>query len=575
MFLWVATTAPSLAEARRVLLLESFGREFSPYAEFTTNLRVELARQSPDPVDFYEVSLASARRSERELDAPFSLYISSLFADQKLALIVTIGAPAVRFVQRHRQDLFGSTPMILTGVDERRVESFGITSNDTSVTFRSDLPALISNIFHVLPDTKTIAVLVGSSPNDQFWLNTMRSEFQVFAGRAEFRWIHSSFDDMRLSVARLPPKSAVFYSTVTVDSRGEPVESTAALESLHAIGTAPLFGVFDYQVGSGVVGGPVISLTELAREAASAAVRILGGDSPSKVKITALEQSGPIYDARELERWGISEKILPAGSIIRFRVPSIWDSYRIYVASASIFFFLESFLIVALLLANRRRRIAEEQAQALTGRLITTQEEERARLARELHDDVTQRLASLAIETGRGERQTQDMSARSVLRAVQDKIARLSEDVHVLSYQLHPSVLHDLGLAEAISAECERQGRLSGISIEMDARDIPEKLPRETALGLFRVAQESLRNITRHARATQADIALETVGGGVQLTIRDDGIGFDPARSRSNPTLGLESMRQRISLLGGRLEIKSYLGKGTVISAWVPIREPE
>ena len=583
---WIRFVATSLicfsviggasAETRQVVLLDSFGREFSPYAEFIMKLRAELARQSREPIDFYEVSLASARHSESARDDPFVAYIKALFADRRLDLVITVGAPAVRLVQRHRQDIFTSTPMLLTGVEQRRLEDFGIGSNDAVVSFKSNFTAIVSDILRILPETRRIAILVGSSANDQYWFEVMRRELGVFESRTEFIWlVNLSFDQIKREVVRLPEKSAVLFSTITVDAQGASVEGIDALEELHTISNAPIFGLFDFQVGKGAVGGPVISLTDLARNAASAAVRILGGETPSGVTSVPLEQSHAVYDWRELNRLGIREQALTPNSIIRFREPSIWDQYRWYFVTALMFFALESALVIAFLILSRRRQIAEREARALSGRLISGQEEERARLARELHDDVTQRLASLAIETSREERRTKDDSGRSVLRAIREGLVRLSEDVHGLAYQLHPSVLYDLGLAEAINSECERQSRLSGIPIRMDARNIPEKLPKAVALALFRVGQEAVRNVVRHARATRADVALHATAGGLQLTIRDNGVGFQATRPRTQASLGLDSMRQRISLVGGRIKIKSYPGKGTVVSAWAPIGEGE
>jgi signal transduction histidine kinase len=212
----------------------------------------------------------------------------------------------------------------------------------------------------------------------------------------------------------------------------------------------------------------------------------------------------------------------------------------------------------------------------LSAQLINAQENERARLAAALHDDVSQRLALLAIEAALKERGLGDAAAgREALRAMRDDLTRISEDVHSLSYALHPAVLQDLGLAEALKAECDRFSRLEGIPVRFKADGAPDHLPPEVALGLFRVAQEALRNIARHARAKSAIVSVQYEEDALRLSVQDDGVGFDPAQPVRAPSLGHASMRQRMRLLHGELEIDSAPGHGTMILAWAPLRGEE
>jgi len=182
-----------------------------------------------------------------------------------------------------------------------------------------------------------------------------------------------------------------------------------------------------------------------------------------------------------------------------------------------------------------KRRQAEEAARELSGRLINAQEEERSRLARELHDDVTQRLALLAIDAGRGERNLPSAAGGTAMRAMRESLIRLSEDVHALAYRLHPSILEDLGLIEALKTECERFGRVASIPVDLKAQEVPDPLPHAVALCLYRIAQEALRNVGRHARASAVQVSLRCLDGGVQLAVRDNGAGFDPAQQRDRP----------------------------------------
>jgi signal transduction histidine kinase len=232
---------------------------------------------------------------------------------------------------------------------------------------------------------------------------------------------------------------------------------------------------------------------------------------------------------------------------------------------------LQGYLCLTRDITETRR--VEAALRNLSGRLISAHEEERARLARELHDDVTQRLARLAIDAGRVERGANGVSPAETMRSVRDGLVRLSEDIHALSYRLHPAVLVDLGLAEAMKAECERFSRQESVVADVDLQELSPVVPLETALCLFRVTQEALRNVARHARARTVKVSLRALDGGLQLAVRDDGAGFAPALQRERPSLGLASMGERVRLLEGELDIESAPGQGTTILVWVPLKK--
>ena len=214
----------------------------------------------------------------------------------------------------------------------------------------------------------------------------------------------------------------------------------------------------------------------------------------------------------------------------------------------------------------------EDELRDLSRRLIRAHEEERALLARELHDDVTQRLALLAIEVGRAELAAPEGSHTEAMRSVREGLVGLSEDIHSLAYQLHPSVLEELGLAEALRAECERLVRQGQVDVSLELDPLPAVVGRDAALCLFRVAQGALNNVTRHAGGRAASVTLRQMDGGLLLAVRDDGVGFDPASPGTGGSLGLASMRERVRLVNGTLDIESAPGRGTAIIAWVPVK---
>jgi len=222
------------------------------------------------------------------------------------------------------------------------------------------------------------------------------------------------------------------------------------------------------------------------------------------------------------------------------------------------------------------RKLAEEALSTVSRKLIEAHEEESTRIARELHDDVNQRLACLAVRLD-GLRESTPASAPEVQReisAVSREIAELVSDIQALSHGLHSSKLELLGLNAAATGVCEEVSRRHGVNIVMHFENIPSKLPREISLCLYRVLQEALQNVVKHSVSRHADVFLHARTNNINLTVTDSGAGFDPAEAMRGRGLGLTSMSERLKVVGGHLSIQSQRGRGTMIQAIVPLRRP-
>lgn len=216
-------------------------------------------------------------------------------------------------------------------------------------------------------------------------------------------------------------------------------------------------------------------------------------------------------------------------------------------------------------------KIAEEALTSWSGRLMEAQDDERKRIAREIHDDYQQRLAMIAIaleetaETCSGEACTR-------LRDLWDGVSELGADLHSLSHRLHSSTLERLGLVAGIKAFCEEFSDLQEIAVGFVHQNVPTGIPSSTALCLFRIVQEGLRNAKRHSGADKAEVRLELFGDDLQLTISDHGRGFDPHVASSDGGIGIRSMEERLRLLGGKMQIRSRPMQGTTVIASLPLR---
>jgi signal transduction histidine kinase len=226
--------------------------------------------------------------------------------------------------------------------------------------------------------------------------------------------------------------------------------------------------------------------------------------------------------------------------------------------------------------ALEQERTANE-IRDLAGRLINAQEDERRRIARELHDDFSQRLALLSVEmdlaaAGKG---GNGQAAEPRLNEIAARVNELSVDVHRMAYELHPAKLDQLGLATAARSFCREAALQSGLRIDFEAGDVPRDLPPDLALCFYRILQESLQNVVRHSETKEARVRLKTIHDRIQLTVEDAGRGFDVAQRRREGGLGLSSMEERVRLVKGTLTVRSAPGQGTWIevNARLPARK--
>jgi|GEM_PF-1500868 len=226
--------------------------------------------------------------------------------------------------------------------------------------------------------------------------------------------------------------------------------------------------------------------------------------------------------------------------------------------------------------AEWRLRESREEARHLAGQVLNAQEDERRRLAREIHDDITQRLAGLAMlawSTLQGLQRSGESSASVQMNELAMALEHLANDVQALSRELHPAALEALGLVDALRTECRNFSLRTGFAIEFDcAGDVPE-LGRERSLSAYRIVQEALRNARNHSGSESAIVSIRGSRSGVDIEVRDFGRGFESANRFAGPGIGLASMRERARLAGAQLQIESLLGEGTCISVALPLAD--
>ena len=396
-----ASACAAEPDPKRIMILHSVGREFRPWNEYARAIRAELDRQSRWPLDVQEHSLVAARSDDPNPEPPFLDYLRALYASHPPDLVIGVGAPAASFIQRHRQQLFPASPALFTAIEARRVRYSSMTDNDTVVAVTHRFLVLFESFLKISPQTKTIAIVNGDSPNERFWRGEMERELKPLEGRVEIRWYDKlSYEDALKQLAALPPHAAIFWYQMVADAAGVAHEGDRALTRLYSVANAPIFTHDDSFFGREIIGGPMHSALGSSRTAVGVAIRILGGEKPGDIKTPPSEFAEPRYDWRELQRWGISEALLPPGGQVYFREPSGWEKYRWQIAFVCAIVVLQATLIMILLHERRRRQLAEFEARQRIAQLAhvnryTLAGELTASIAHELN----QPLGSILVNT--------------------------------------------------------------------------------------------------------------------------------------------------------------------------------
>jgi signal transduction histidine kinase len=426
-------------------------------------------------------------------------------------------------------------------------------------------------------------VVTGAHDRDKLFERRARAQLRSFESRLAITYLSGlPTPELKTRLSRLPDQSIVYYLLVNRDGAGAYFHPLEYLQDIAPVVNAPIYSWVDSGMGHGIVGGSLKSQEKQMEAVAELALRVLGGESADRIAPTSPDLHVNQVDWRQLRRWGIPESRVPAGTLVMFKAPTAWERYKVYVLVALTLVIAETALVTVLLLQRARRRQAEQQVLAsqaklrtsydrirtLYSRLLKAEDATRVHIARELHDDVSQQLALLATDlellrtAPRAE--TAGLAAQASSRA--QTIAR---DVHNLAYRLYPATLRVLGLVPALQA-LQREMERSVIVVNLVHEGIPDTLPQDVILCVFRVVQEALQNAVKYSGAREVSVSLDGTPHRLQVTIADDGVGFDVGAALGKG-LGLVSMSERIEALSGTFEIHSASGAGTRLVMSVPL----
>jgi signal transduction histidine kinase len=487
------------------------------------------------------------------------------YAGKKIDLIMTVGPRPLSFMLKHGEELFPSVPIVFSIVDLRYYPA-KLPPNVTGVSGSFEFSSTLDLILKLQPDTHQIFYIEGATSNEELLRGQAELEFKPYQGRLSFTYLNGlSLPRLLDRVGQLPPHSVLLFSSFFRDADGQAYITANVCPSIAASSSAPMYTIFETQIGCGVVGGSVFQVEASARQAAILAQRVLRGESVSHLPIEPGPRSRMVVDWRQLKRWNISDANLPPGTVIEYREPSAWDAYKKYILAGLAALLVQSILILLLTIEIRRRKRSDRAVRDLTRRVINANEEERRHVARELHDDIGQRLSLISVQFGIYANQT--ATNPSLAAAEFDELLKelntLISDVHNLSHRLHSSRLEHLGLKAAIEELCQQISQRHGLQIELRAEGTLSEVPGDVSLCFYRVAQEAFNNVVHHSGATRAQLTLGEERGVLHMDVQDFGIGFKAGEVPKG--LGLAAMQERVGSIGGKFAVESEPGQGTVI----------
>lgn len=558
----LANLAPAFAQAqaapaptsRDVLVLEAgaAGRPVSNAA--TAALAAAFEPSGPNRLQLYHEWLDQER-----FPGPAQLelvrdHLARKYAGRPPAVVVALADLTVPFAIEARDRLWPDAAIVAVATSVAMVQQVAAVPRAVAMPMIYDVGGTVRTALALLPDTDTIALVAagdGSLPRVEAALAADFPSLRVL------RLVDLPLDEVQRRIATLPPRTVILYSQYARDPAGRAYVSRHVLTDLAPRTNRPVLGYAPTYFGHGITAGSIHDFTRVALDLSRVVRALLDGTPLDRIDARVTPPL-PHVDARELARWRIPESRVPAGSVVAYRTPTLWSQYRGAVLTGSAVMAVQAALIAALLVEQRRRRTADMHARTLSIRLFTAQEEERRRIARELHDGANQELALFAMQLDQTGHQ-----------ALGDRARALATDLHRLSHELHPALLDQLGLVPALQQFADQLAAGRAVDIEVRTSQWPSSVPPAIAAALYRVAQEALQNVVRHSGARHAVVHLQATEADLTMSVTDAGAGF---LAGDDPTagIGLAGMRERLLAIGGTLMVESAPGAGTTVVARVP-----
>jgi signal transduction histidine kinase len=568
------------AQNRNVLVIFSNNRLLPANLEIDRGMRETIVSPADRKVELAAEFLDYPAFAGQLYEKTFVTYLREKYAARTPHILVIAGKFAFEFLHRHRTGLFPEIPALFIAVDKSVVETHQpLTVNTIGIPVEYDFAGTVQQALRWHPHARRLMVVTGASPHDR--------EFEAFtrAGLARINVIPKIEFMTGLPTAAVLKKlsglgtgDVVFTPGYFRDGAGRAFSPRESVILMTAASRAPVYGPYDTFIGTGIVGGRMPTFVDIGRQGGNIINRLLDGVSPAALNLPESVPTQVQIDWRQARKWNINPEDIPSDAVIHFKEPTFWEVHRSTVIIVVAVILLQAGLIAGLLIQRSRRaraeasqRRSEDSLRKLTDRLIHLQEEDRQRIAAELHDGLGQSLAIIRNRATICLRSADDADrVAEQLEEISSTAAAAINEVREIAHNLRPYELDRLGLIHAIESMIEKVSESLPLHLSARLDNVDGLLPADAETGIYRIVQEGLNNVIKHANATEARVTVMRLGKELVVTVEDNGAGMKAGSNGVVRGFGLAGIRQRAHMLGGACTMDSRPGR-TVLAVRLPL----
>lgn len=364
LLVWLTVVSSASSATRRVLLLFDERPELPGLARIDVEFVRTLVSSSAEPVEVYREAMDLSRFGSDTHKMFLRDFLRNKYSDRKIDVTVAVLGPALDFLLSSGEGIFPGTPIVFLGIEEDYLAGRSLPPHVSGVLINREFAPTLEIALRLHPMTQNVVVVSGRSGFDTTLLDTARKQFEPYEGGVSFRYLTGlPLQELTRELSQLPPRTVVLYTTYFQDIAGQAYVPHEVAERVSEAASVPVYGFLDQYLGRGIVGGSLYSLAEQGTQAAKLVSQILAGAAIPEARLVEARSNKVVFDWHQMQRWKVNEARLPPGSEIRFRDPTVWETYRWPIIALAAVILLQTALILGLLWEHRRRRRLEIEGQ--------------------------------------------------------------------------------------------------------------------------------------------------------------------------------------------------------------------